>query len=167
MYMGKQAHSALCIMSISTKLIDGDTHTVNAVINSLSCQTANTKQTHKPESVSTMWLFHRWGSSDTSAPGPGAYDQSTMSMQTEVEKRTTNTARHGAFGVGERFAQSKAPDSAAVSMTYSALSQFAPEPQSQTGHNTAAQSTIFLFALLGCNCACCIMIYGSTRTATV
>ncbi|KAA6422522.1 MAG: hypothetical protein FRX49_07383 [Trebouxia sp. A1-2] len=64
----------------------------------------------------------RWGSSGTSAPGPGAYDQSTLSMQTEVEKRTTNTARHGAFGVGERFAQSKAPDSSAGPGSYSAPS---------------------------------------------
>lgn len=28
---------------------------------------------------------------------------------------TTNTARHGAFGVGERFVNAKPPDSAAVS----------------------------------------------------
>ena len=109
------------------QLLSVRTHTVNAVIKSHSCQTAHTKQRPKTESTSTMWLFHRWGSSGTSAPGPGAYDQSTLSMQTEVEKRTTNTARHGAFGVGERFAQSKAPDSAAVSMTYSTLSQPAPD----------------------------------------
>ena len=36
-------------------------------------------------------------------------------MQTEVEKRATNTARHGAFGVGDRFVKPRAPDSAAVS----------------------------------------------------
>ena len=36
-------------------------------------------------------------------------------MQKDVEKMTTNTARHGAFGVGERFAKPKLPDSAAVS----------------------------------------------------
>ena len=106
---------------MSTGIVS-DTHTVNTVINSQFCQTAYTQQTHNPASVSTMWLFPRWGSSGTNALGPGAYDQSILSMQTEVEKRTTNTARHGAFGVGERFAQSKAPDSAAVSMTYSALS---------------------------------------------
>lgn len=57
----------------------------------------------------------RWGNVGTVAPGPGAYDQSTLSMQKEVEKMTTNTARHGAFGMGERFAKAKQPDSAAVS----------------------------------------------------
>ena len=36
-------------------------------------------------------------------------------MQKDVEKMTTNTARHGAFGVGERFAKPKLPDSADVS----------------------------------------------------
>ena len=57
----------------------------------------------------------RWGSSGTAAPGPGAYDQSTLSMQKEVEKMTTNTTRHAAFGVGERFVKPKPTDSAAVS----------------------------------------------------
>ena len=49
------------------------------------------------------------------APGPGTYDQSTLSMQKEVEKMTTNTARHAAFGVGERFVKAKPTDPAAVS----------------------------------------------------
>lgn len=70
-----------------------------------------------------LFIF-RWGSSGTSAPGPGAYDQSTLSMQTEVEKMATNTARHGAFGVGERFVKLKAPDSAAVSSAQSCMHSF-------------------------------------------
>ena len=48
-------------------------------------------------------------------PGPGAYDQATLSMQKEVERMTSNTARHAAFGVGERFVKSKPTDPAAVS----------------------------------------------------
>lgn len=66
-------------------------------------------------------LLCRWGNAGTVAPGPGAYDQSTLSMQKEVEKMTTNTARHGAFGMGERFVKPKQPDSAAVSYPMSQL----------------------------------------------
>ena len=62
-----------------------------------------------------MLAMCRWNSAATAAPGPGSYDHNVLSMQTELEKKTSNTARHGAFGVGERFVKPRPPDSASVS----------------------------------------------------
>ena len=42
-------------------------------------------------------------------------------MQTELDKKSSNTARHGAFGVGERFVKPKQPDSASVSFCMNSL----------------------------------------------